>query len=97
MSIYNSVTTPILIQEVEETVMNFSNDKAPGPSKIPYEVFKHMTSKSLTTMVNIFNEVLITGKVPRDWTNSSVVLIPKPKEWEGNLEITRPITLMEAM
>ncbi|CAG8698459.1 989_t:CDS:2, partial [Dentiscutata erythropus] len=95
--IYNPVTSPILIQEVEETIMNFSNDKAPGPSKIPYEIFKHMNNVGITAMVNIFNEILTTGKVPRDWTNSSVVLIPKPKEWEGNLEITRPITLMETM
>ena len=78
--IYNPVTMPILIQEVEEMVINFSNDKAPGPSKIPYEIFKHMNSMGLKTMVNIFNEILTTGKVPRDWTNSSVVLIPKPKE-----------------
>jgi ribonuclease HI len=95
--IYHPLLIPITIQEVEEVISNFNNGKAPGPSQIPYEIYKHMTSMGMEEIIEIFNMVLDTGKVPKDWTTSSVVLIPKPKDWEGNLEITRPITLMETL
>ena len=96
-TIYESLLAPISLQETEEVIVSFGNGKAPGPTQIPYEIYKHLSTTSMKAMIEIFNEVLSSGRVPRDWTNSSVVLIPKPKDWEGNLEITRPITLMETI
>ncbi|KAG9298276.1 hypothetical protein G9A89_002764 [Geosiphon pyriformis] len=31
-----------------------------------------------------------------EWRIAQVILIPKPKEWSGNIDITRPITLIES-
>ncbi|KAG9297405.1 hypothetical protein G9A89_009489 [Geosiphon pyriformis] len=33
---------------------------------------------------------------PKEWRVAQVILIPKPKEWSGNIDITRPITLIES-
>ena len=38
---------------------------------------------------------LSNADIPTKWKNSNIVLIPKPCEWEGNLDLTRPITLIE--
>ena len=31
----------------------------------------------------------------QEWKNANVILIPKTFDWEGNLDLTRPITLIE--
>ena len=92
---YSNVTEEITEEELAEYIRNLSNNKTPGPSQIPYEVFKHLETKTLQWLTNFFNEILRTGKTPREWSKGHVILIPKPKDWEGQLEITRPITLME--
>ncbi|RHZ72856.1 hypothetical protein Glove_236g35 [Diversispora epigaea] len=45
--------------------------------------------------LDFFNNILRTGHTPTEWSFSNVILILKPKDWEGQLEIMRPITLIE--
>ncbi|KAG9302193.1 hypothetical protein G9A89_020627 [Geosiphon pyriformis] len=33
--------------------------------------------------------------MPKEWRIAQIILIPKPKEWDGNIDITRLITLIE--
>ncbi|KAG9292537.1 hypothetical protein G9A89_006908 [Geosiphon pyriformis] len=34
--------------------------------------------------------------MPKEWRIAQVILIPKPKKWSGNIDITRLITLIES-
>ena len=43
----------------------------------------------------LFNEILQTGLTSKEWSQGTIYPIPKPKEWENNLNITRPITLLD--
>ena len=43
----------------------------------------------------LFNKILATGKIPAEWKEGNIYPIPKPKEWMGDINITRPITLLE--
>ena len=95
-SIYDPTIQNITVNEITNAIRNFSNNKSPGPSLIPYEVYKHLGPVALNTLVLLFNAILDTGIIPDDWMTGNIVLIPKPKEWEDNLKITRPITLLES-
>ncbi|RHZ45532.1 hypothetical protein Glove_672g2 [Diversispora epigaea] len=89
--IYDGVTQIITLEEVSNHVRISSNNKAPGPSGIPYEVFKHLGPSAIEWIAKFFNDILRTGQTPRDWSHANVTLIPKPKDWEEQLEITKPI------
>jgi Reverse transcriptase (RNA-dependent DNA polymerase) len=95
--IYNPLISDISEEEIISVIKLTANSKAPGPTLIPYEVFKHMGNKGIEVIKKLFNDIIKEGILPLDWVSSWVTLIPKPKNWEGNLEITRPITLMETL
>ena len=39
--------------------------------------------------------ILSTETIPSDWKRGNIFPIPKTKEWMGDINITRPITLLE--
>src|SRR5581483_4029533 len=39
----------------------------------------------------------ILGDIPQEWREATVYPIPKPMEWEYDLNKTRPITLLECV
>ena len=73
------------------------NNSAPGPTGIPYIALKNLTEHNLQHILKLFNLILQTGNTPREWSNGTIYPIPKPKDWENNINITRPITLLESI
>ena len=43
-----------------------SHDTAAGPDDIHYQFLKHLPDNSLETLLNILNDIWITGKFPKD-------------------------------
>ena len=41
------------------------------------------------------NLAIEISDIPREWKQANIILIPKPKDWRMNVDITRPITLLE--
>ena len=54
-----------------------------------------MGPKGLNLLNQIYNEILKTGNIPLNWKHGTIYPIPKPKDWMGDINITRPITLLE--
>ena len=55
------------------------NGKATGPDDIPAEAWKLMGHRGAEVLSNLFNKIIIEGKVPHAWTISTTVPIWKGK------------------
>ncbi|GET64215.1 RNA-directed DNA polymerase from mobile element jockey-like [Rhizophagus irregularis DAOM 181602=DAOM 197198] len=96
-SLYNSVMSPILADEWKNTLNSMPNNKASGPSKISYEMLKHLTGEAFNLSLVLANACLTHGDIPADWREALVYPIPKPHEFDAQLKNTRPITLLETV
>ena len=57
-----------------------SHDTATGPDDIHYQILKHLPDNALETLLNILNDIWITGKFPKDWSKATIIPIPKPNK-----------------
>ncbi|GET62832.1 RNA-directed DNA polymerase from mobile element jockey-like [Rhizophagus irregularis DAOM 181602=DAOM 197198] len=96
-SLYNSVMSPILEDEWTSTLHSMPNNKASGPSKISYEMLKHLTGEAFNLSLILANACLNQGDIPADWREALVYPIPKPHEFDAQLKNTQPITLLETV
>ncbi|GBC53452.2 RNA-directed DNA polymerase from mobile element jockey-like [Rhizophagus irregularis DAOM 181602=DAOM 197198] len=96
-SLYISVMSPILEDEWKNILNSMPNNKASGPSKISYEMLKHLTGEAFNLSLILANACLIHGDIPADWREALVYPIPKPHEFDAQLKNTRPITLLETV
>jgi ribonuclease HI len=92
---YQNLSVPITAEEVKNNLNKKNNFSAPGNSNIPYILLKKLKTNGIATLTNLFNSILQTGVVPKEWKKGNIYPIPKPKEWMGDINITRPITLLE--
>src|SRR3954466_15140396 len=92
---YQSCLHPITTTEIQNTLRKMKNESAPGRSGIKYALFKHLGKTALEILTNIFNKILATGEIPKQWSIGLIYPIPKQKDWEQDINITRPITLIE--
>jgi len=65
------------LRELISAVQDAKNT-TPGSDSLCYEMFKHLSTKSLEVMLQFFNKIWFTGKIPLSWLNSIVVPIAKP-------------------
>ena len=47
--------------------LHSSPDTDAGPDDIHYQILKHLPNRTLETLLNILNDIRITGKFPKDW------------------------------
>jgi exonuclease III len=92
---YNPISKPFNTEEIKTVINKMNNNSAPGPSGIPYTAFKKMKNETLTWLTKLFNQILKEEKIPDEWKKGTIYPIPKTNDWENNINITRPITLLE--
>lgn len=83
---------PFSISEFTAALVNKKNT-SPGPDKIPYLVIKNLPLSSQLLLLNIFNQLWYSKKIPDAWKEQYVVPIPKPNKNLNNLDSYRPISL----
>ncbi|XP_038147774.1 uncharacterized protein LOC119787807 [Cyprinodon tularosa] len=79
-------------KEVKEVLKASRAASAPGPSGVPYKVFKHCP-RLLERLWKIFRAIWKRGKVPQMWKHAEGVWIPK-EENAKNIEQFRSISLL---
>ncbi|PKK60160.1 hypothetical protein RhiirC2_793732, partial [Rhizophagus irregularis] len=96
-SLYDPVLSPISLQEWSQVISSMLNNKASGPSKISYEMLKHLSEDVLEFSILLANSCLSRGDIPADWREAVVYPISKPHDFDAQLKNTRPITLLETV
>src|SRR6185369_1949283 len=92
---FDALSSYITMEELCSTLVETLNNKAAEPSKLTYECWRKADAKVHTTLLEIFNRILEEEEMPPAWKRANIILIPKPKNWNKNVDITRPITLIE--
>jgi hypothetical protein len=80
---------------VSQTIAKLPNGKACGPIGISYEMLKHADAVCIKAITALFNRCLNSGQTPKQWKHSRIYPIPKRNTFDGDLNLTRPISLIE--
>jgi ribonuclease HI len=93
--IYTSTLNTISSEEVYSTLQLLPNNKACGPTGISYEMLKHAGPTFLQVITNLFNQCLTQQRIPKQWKEGRIYPISKKPIFNGDLNNTRPISLIE--
>src|SRR5262245_56623902 len=85
----------ISLDELKDIINNLPKQKAPGRSRIPYELLSILGSNMLKWLLKFFNLFLKTAIIPESWKNNILFPLSKKPSWDGRLANIRPITLIE--
>ncbi|KAG8139297.1 hypothetical protein E2320_002060 [Naja naja] len=74
-----SITTGpnIIMEEVEHAIKIAKTRKATGPDDIPVEILKLLENSGKKFLLQLFNQIYETGKIPDDWLKSTFVTTPQ--------------------
>jgi endonuclease/exonuclease/phosphatase family metal-dependent hydrolase len=95
--IYKYLMTPPNSDEWSKIINSLPTDKAAGPSEITNEMLKHLGEKMQKCIRYFISACLKLNDIPTAWKEAYVYPIPKPKEWNCDLNNTRPITLLDTL
>ena len=70
---------PITKDEIKEALRKMAKGKAEGPDQIPVEVWKGLGEVGRQGLTELFNVILRTAKMPREWRASTVIPLYKNK------------------
>ena len=85
---YNS---PFNLDELKDAV---SIPHHTGPDEIHYQMLKHLPPKSLQALLDIFNDIWSTGKIPKSWELATIIPIPKLEKDHAEPTNYRPLALV---
>eukprot|EP00061_Rhincodon_typus_P011435 g36434.t1 len=68
-------------------------DESPGPDRLYHRVLKEIAEDTVEVLVVIFQELLESGRVPKDWKITNVTPPPFKKGVRQKTENYRPISL----
>src|SRR3954454_19867227 len=89
--------SPPTLDEWKQVISNLPNGKAAGPSGISNEMLKHLGNVMHIKLWELVKIILVVNEIPNDWREAVIYPIPKPSEWECDLNKTRPITLLDTV
>jgi len=85
-------------EEVKDAVMAMKKKKAVGPNEVPVEVWKILGDVSIGWLKDLFNKVLIEGKMPEGWRERVLLyLYLKAKETYKNVETIEEFSMSHSM
>lgn len=90
-----ALATPIMYEELKAVLMTLPNNKAPGPSGIPYDIIKKFSTPLHENLVSFFNCIIDHNVLPSRWQEALLYPIPKPEWWDNDISLTRPIVLLD--
>ena len=69
-----------LTQEFNKVLRRSRKNTAPGPDRIQYWDIKNLTEEDRAKLYTIYQESFDKGYIPKDWTDSFLRPIPKPRK-----------------
>jgi exonuclease III len=87
------IVAPIIESEIRNAIRTQKNHKAPGDDKITNELLKRTETAIIQILKQLFNDILDTETIPKQWTESVTILLHKKGD-KNRIENYRPISLM---
>ena len=94
-NIYKGLDDIPSYDEIMVALATRKDSSAPGTSNIGYAMIKHLPRDCIIALGKFFHICFRSSQVPLQWKWSSLYPIPKPKDWNYRISITRPILLIE--
>lgn len=83
----------ILVQEVQKAIRSQKLEKAPGPDRVTNELMRGTVEVISPILTKLFNEILATNTIPKQWSESHIILLHKKGD-KDNIGNYRPISLI---
>ena len=87
-----SYNQPFTLTELQNSISKFNNS-APGPDEIHYTLLKELPTISLKYLLDIYNNIWISGNIPTIWKQARTIPILKKRKDPINPTSYRPIAL----
>lgn len=69
-------------EEVQVALMSMKNSKSPGCDRISWDLFKICNEIGLSSLSELFNEILTSEEILNQWLESTIILITKNGDWK---------------
>lgn len=96
-SIYSKLMSEPTFDEWMSIINQLPLGKAAGPSNITNEMWRHLGNKMQKIIWKFICACLKLDTMPDQWKLANLYPIPKPQDWECQLNNTRPIVLLETL
>lgn len=87
-------TRPLTMGELEAGISTLKPGKATGLDKIATEQIKHFGHEAKKWLLQLFNECLVTHKLPKIWKKAHIIALLKPGKDPSAPKNFRPISLL---
>jgi hypothetical protein len=95
--IWDPVWAQIMLVDVKKALQKFKTGKAGGPSGVTYDLLKALDDTNLGPIVDLMQQCLDNKMLPAELNKSMIRALPKTDQGLADLNLTRPIALMEAL
>ena len=92
---YNGIMDEITDDDIKNALKTMGNNKAAGPSQTTKEHYEFASNKIIKAIRIVLNHIMKGNPVPENINSSRIILLAKKPDVHGNLDNTRPITLLE--
>ena len=88
----NELNHPITLTELQTAIATSEQKSSPGPDTITYSMLKNLSHIALLNILDLYNNIFNTGKMPDTWKHSIITPIPKPEKDKTIPASYRPIS-----
>ena len=92
LAIYDQMTKPITLREVQSAVIRMGNNTSQGPDGVDLSTLKNL-DKGSHKLLGLFNAFQLAGEVPKSLKNNKSILLPKCDTGLNEVNNWRPITI----
>ncbi|KAG0421998.1 hypothetical protein HPB47_002141 [Ixodes persulcatus] len=79
--------------ELIDALFTTKTNSAPGPDGVSYQALRNLPEEATKRLLDKYNQVWESGRLPEDWNLSWVTPIPKPGKPLDRIENLRPVSL----
>ena len=83
--------------EFKNVVKKLKTKSAPGSDQITYQHLKNLPDNIINYLIELFNEAIETGTVPKEWKVAKIRMLLKPGKNELDINSYRPISLTSCL